>query len=373
MAENTVRERPLEVTAAVYLLYIGLLFLPARAFLEFSLPGGNRQEGVGALVALPVGALLYYLIWKGKNWARITFLILSFLGILAFVIESLGKPPVSGALGISRVTLLVVEIGFDFTALVLLFRPASSDWYKVSRDLRKKDRPTVLSDSGNEDGRQDITAPPANLWQRILGTLRNTDQPMFSYVWRAWLIALVPSIVMAVIVGIVMPDKFPKFDGPAVSLVVAIVLICPWVETLVMWPILGILKRTVKKTLWVAAASAVAWGVVHSLGAAAHGFVTAWPFFVFSLCFLEWQRKSTGRAITATALVHMCQNMVPAFFIVLSVLGGGELPQQQAARPTSAHQKIRATIPADQTKPSARPTVQGAPSEKSANPSKEDK
>ena len=39
------------------------------------------------------------------------------------------------------------------------------------------------------------------------------------------------------------------------------------------------------------------------------GLIAWWPFVVFSLCFMAWQKKSVGRAITVTALVYVPQHI----------------------------------------------------------------
>jgi hypothetical protein len=88
MKENTHPERPSEVTTAVYMLYLGLGLTAVMGILEYSLPGGDSSYEFAYLaVGLPVDSILYFMIWKGKNWARLTLLTLTVLGILAEVIE----------------------------------------------------------------------------------------------------------------------------------------------------------------------------------------------------------------------------------------------------------------------------------------------
>jgi hypothetical protein len=164
-----------------------------------------------------------------------------------------------------------------------------------------------------------MTPPSAN-W--VLRVLRNTDRSMVGYVWRAWLIALLPSLAISAVVTLVLPDHEPPLKGPAAFLVVGALLVSPWLETLMMWPVLWVLKQFSGSTVGVAAASAVLWGILHSLAAPTWGLVVAWPFFVFSVCFLEWEKNTTtGRAIVATALVHMCQNSLPVLALIATNSG----------------------------------------------------
>jgi hypothetical protein len=148
----------------------------------------------------------------------------------------------------------------------------------------------------------------------ILRALRNTDRPVASYVWRAWLISFIPSLVIALIVTSVLGSHTVKTPAPKqspISEVFGVVVLSPWVETFLMWPILAMLKRFSQSILWLALGSALIWGGLHSLFIPTLGVPASWGFFVFSVCFLEWEKKSKTGAIVVTALVHMCQNGLP--------------------------------------------------------------
>ena len=354
--------RPIGVTAAVYLLYITLWFIPMRTLVECTLPAGDRLYRYAPLVVVPIAVLIYHLIGKGNNWARLGFATLVVLATFSQVTDFIWKPPASANLIIMRITLFLGEAIIDVIALVLLFLPASSKWFKAVEDLG--DREKLRRSGGNPEGDK-LTggiATRRNLWQRILAILRNTDRPIFSYVWRTWLISLIPSIFAANVVGIVLPAKLPKMDTSLAVMFVVLVFICPWLETLIMWPILAILKRTVKRTLWVAAGSAVIWGVLHSLVAAAHGLIVAWPFFVFSICFLEWQKKSTKKAIGVTALIHMCQNTLPVLLMALAIVSGVDLDEKQKGHTTRSVQESHVTMPAHEKAPARGPADHAVPS-----------
>jgi hypothetical protein len=155
--------------------------------------------------------------------------------------------------------------------------------------------------------------------KRILQPLRNTDRGIASYVWRATLISLVPSIVIAAVVTIAVPDSEPPGkESPILLVLFGVLFVSPWLETLLMWPVLWILKRLIRNSLGVALVSATLWGCLHSLISPTWGLIVLWPFFVLSLCFLEWQKRSTGRALVVTGLVHTCNNSLPAVAVLLS-------------------------------------------------------
>jgi hypothetical protein len=87
-----------------------------------------------------------------------------------------------------------------------------------------------------------------------------------------------------------------------------------------MWPVLSILKRANQETHQVAIVSGAIWGILHGLRSLSGGMTSAWGFFVLSMCFLEWKKKSTGKAIVVTSSVHMCWNMALALVALLLIM-----------------------------------------------------
>jgi FtsH-binding integral membrane protein len=76
--------------------------------------------------ALGIMWFFIFMIGKGRNWARITFLVLFVTGIPLSVLplmQSVAANPISGLLGI------VLTI-FQMVALVFLFQKQSSDWFR---------------------------------------------------------------------------------------------------------------------------------------------------------------------------------------------------------------------------------------------------
>jgi hypothetical protein len=81
----------------------------------------------GALSLLIVG-LLVWKISQGKNWARITYLVLCLFGLplyLSFVRAAIGR---STAL----VVLTVLQALMQLAALFLIFVTQTKDWFKAS-------------------------------------------------------------------------------------------------------------------------------------------------------------------------------------------------------------------------------------------------
>jgi len=75
---------------------------------------------------LGVMGFFIFMIGKGRNWARITFLVFFIISIpfAAFpLMQSVGANPISGRIGI---IIIIIQI----VALVFLFQKLSSDWFR---------------------------------------------------------------------------------------------------------------------------------------------------------------------------------------------------------------------------------------------------
>ena len=125
-------QKPKKVQTAVTILYVTLGIGILRAVIEAS--ANAEMAGVGFLmfVTLVVFAFMAFLIAKiggGKNWARITFLVLFLLGLLPSILpllRSFDINPLSGFLGLAQIVLQIL-------ALVFLFQQESGDWFKAHK------------------------------------------------------------------------------------------------------------------------------------------------------------------------------------------------------------------------------------------------
>lgn len=128
--------QPQKVDTAVRLLYASLgigVFsssLMPPGLDELISFGSTLNDSFFTFFTLGLMLLLYYMIWKGKNWARITYLVFFIMGIpLSIVVVpiylSLSDTPVISG------TLTLVQTGMDLVALVFLFQEESSAWFKA--------------------------------------------------------------------------------------------------------------------------------------------------------------------------------------------------------------------------------------------------
>jgi hypothetical protein len=117
------------------------------------------------------------------------------------------------------------------------------------------------------------------LMQFILSVLRSTDRPIPVYVWHAWLIDVVPALpILVIVIALLGPRRQAAADSLLPSLMTLtffweLVVKAPWTETLIMWPILYLLRLILGNTMWVPAVSGLIWGNLHAFGGGAVGCV----------------------------------------------------------------------------------------------------
>lgn len=147
----------------------------------------------------------------------------------------------------------------------------------------------------------------------------DTSVSMRKYVLRMGLISLVPSIIIAILLGVSgIADEESRlvFEGPILVLVPLILIAGPAIETLLLSFTLWLLSFFSKRKVVLALVSALIWAGLHSVAAPAWGLVVFWPFFVFSCSYLAWREKSWGRAVWVTFCIHVFQNVLPGIAIV---------------------------------------------------------
>jgi len=157
---------------------------------------------------------------------------------------------------------------------------------------------------------------------RLLSLLFDNQISMWKYILRTGLISLVPSLIIVLILGltgVVTEETSPEFKGPALGLLIGLVVISPPLETLLMGGVLWILSFITKRQVRLAVMSAFVWAGVHSLIAPAWGMGVIWPFFVFSCSYLSWHQRSWWRAILVTSCVHAFQNILPAIAAIATL------------------------------------------------------
>ena len=139
---------------------------------------------------------------------------------------------------------------------------------------------------------------------------------------RAWLAILVGvvltltgSLLLSWLANQFTPElakpEFPVSGALAIALLVGF---APIGETLIMAAVLAVLSRFLAPTAAVLA-SALMWGALHSMQAAAWGLVIWWPFVIFSMLYLVWRQRGLLIGLAVPAATHALQNLGPALLV----------------------------------------------------------
>lgn len=129
MEAQGVVHKPQTVVAAVNLLWVSLAVGLVKMLMDFSNLSALAPAAITNFVLVFTFVLIGFLIFKisaGRNWARITFLVMFVIGLLPTLPLILGeftRVPVVGALS-------VVQAGLQVYALFLLFRQPGSTWFR---------------------------------------------------------------------------------------------------------------------------------------------------------------------------------------------------------------------------------------------------
>jgi membrane protease YdiL (CAAX protease family) len=159
--------------------------------------------------------------------------------------------------------------------------------------------------------------PPYLAW--LPRFLFETDSIAARYIAKAWLTALLPSILLSAVVRLAVADAAtPQFPGETGSLVLFVVFVGPALETLLLALPLLALDRLFGPGPAVIG-SALIWAAVHSLVVATWGLVIWWPFLVMSIAFLTWRREGLLRALGVAFAIHALQN---GFAVLLILMAG---------------------------------------------------
>ncbi len=150
--------------------------------------------------------------------------------------------------------------------------------------------------------------------------LADTSQPKALYILKGWLLTILPSIALAVLIGIISTTIAGQAQGPSFAqrgplLAFLLVVFAPVVETLIMVPPLLLLNRLFGPAA-AAILSALGWAIVHSLQVPIWGLIIWWPFFVFSVILLVWREKSLLTGMLIVMAIHGMQNAVPALLLL---------------------------------------------------------
>lgn len=144
-----------------------------------------------------------------------------------------------------------------------------------------------------------------------------------------WLLAILGAFAIAATLAMIVPEaQAPDFDafvGKGWFSVIAIAVVTPFIETLILAVTVLVMLRYIP-TIQAILLSAFGWAIVHSLSAPIWGLVIFWPFVIFTTLFVVWRQRSFLWGFAMAWGVHVMQNFLPSLTIgfpdqVPSILG----------------------------------------------------
>ena len=132
----------------------------------------------------------------------------------------------------------------------------------------------------------------------------------------AWLLSFVGSLALAALATKFFPEA-PQVQIPPAPpwlLFFGFAIFSPVVESILMG--LGLKFMMIwMRPGWAILASAILWGILHSLQFPLWGLAIWWPFLIFSTLFVVWQQRGFWTGVWVAAATHFLQNLLPALTI----------------------------------------------------------
>lgn len=129
METQSAAQKPQAVVTAVNLLWASLAVGLVNMLMDFSYPSSVALAAFTNFILIFTFALTAFLNFKisaGRNWARITTLVLFIIGVLPtlpIVLDEFSRSAVVGALS-------VAQVGLQVYALFLLFTQPGRSWFR---------------------------------------------------------------------------------------------------------------------------------------------------------------------------------------------------------------------------------------------------
>ena len=128
-SETTPIEAPKKIKQAVNLVYLSLAIGLVKSILYETMTSQKmlsdpKALSIGVFVIVIIG-FFGYKIGQGKNWARITLLVLFILGMIWYPFIVLSEFGISPMIGIISIVQMLIQL----YVLIILFNKESKEWF----------------------------------------------------------------------------------------------------------------------------------------------------------------------------------------------------------------------------------------------------
>ena len=130
-----------------------------------------------------------------------------------------------------------------------------------------------------------------------------------------WALSIAGSVALAVLSKLVAPTlPAPEFPMKGMVAFLMLVVIAPFLETLIMAGFLSLFLRFMPPVAAVVL-SAAGWAIAHSTQALGWGLVIWWPFLIFSTLYVVWRQRGLWAGVGVAATTHSLQNLAPGLMV----------------------------------------------------------
>jgi len=138
--------------------------------------------------------------------------------------------------------------------------------------------------------------------------LANTNQPLKLYIFKVYLLALCIGLPIAFLLDFLFPNaESPDFEVGLSSFIV-IVFFAPIFETLLMIPIISLIRKVTPNILYISIISGFIWAIMHSLQVPLWGFGVFTLFFLMTMAYQYWDAHSRNHALLVVMMIHALNN-----------------------------------------------------------------
>lgn len=133
--KSEITEVSKKIRQAANLVYLSLLVgLIKSIFYETmtnqKILSDSKSLTIGIVTIIIIG-FIGYKIGQGKNWARITLLVLFIIGMIGFPFIILNEFQINPIIGVVSITQMFIQL----YVLIILFSGESKDWFRLQKKI----------------------------------------------------------------------------------------------------------------------------------------------------------------------------------------------------------------------------------------------
>ena len=144
------------------------------------------------------------------------------------------------------------------------------------------------------------------------------DEPPLPYILKGYLLALLPSLALSMLAGLVASPaaEIPDIPVQGSTSLLLLIVVGPLLETLILLPMVLGFRRLFGPGPAVLL-GALLWAIGHSLAAPIWGLVVWWPFLLFSIAILTWRDRGLLQTVAVVTTIHGLQNATAGLLLLV--------------------------------------------------------